>query len=229
MSATCEFLDCSVIISATKNKSGLCKAHYNAERGTGHIRNARLRGLFVEVVLRSEVWCRSEGICHLCLRPIVGAWEMDHIIPIAERGPHCYANVAAACMSCNRSKNNRLAPSSLMGQAMAAFQAFHSGDLKPTERVCSAEGCGGFVHRSLNRSGLCRVHQNRTRALTYYYDNRDEVLAKEYAARGPRSTCSTPECHTVLRSHNKTGLCRDHRPTTLAGRLGETVPVKQES
>lgn len=76
-------------------------------------RKARKRAAFVEDVDRNYVMARDKWICHLCKEPIPKkvAWPdrlfgtLDHIIPLALGGLHSYANIKAAHLSCNCSKN----------------------------------------------------------------------------------------------------------------------------
>jgi 5-methylcytosine-specific restriction endonuclease McrA len=72
-------------------------------------RRAREREVFVEVVVPMVVYQRDKGICGICRKSvdIASRWEIDHIVPIAKRGPHSYANVQLAHMTCNRRKGNR--------------------------------------------------------------------------------------------------------------------------
>lgn len=91
-------------------------------------RLAKKRRLFVEAVYRSVVWRRDGGICHLCGRPAdLGDWHLDHVISLAEDGPHCYANVAVSHPLCNKQK--RASSRSLCGvrwsEATAAYKLFH--------------------------------------------------------------------------------------------------------
>ena len=63
----------------------------------------------VEVVDRTVVWDRDQGICHLCSQPADPAdWHMDHRVPLARGGEHSYANVAVSHPFCNLSKGANL-------------------------------------------------------------------------------------------------------------------------
>lgn len=73
---------------------------YNARR-----RAAKL-GRPVEVIVRAVVHAACCGRCYLC-NDLVTLEEMhlDHKIPLCRGGSHTYANVGAACASCNLKKN----------------------------------------------------------------------------------------------------------------------------
>ena len=57
-------------------------------------------------VTRRRVIARDNGICHLCGKP--GANSADHVIPHAMGGTDDMANLKAAHMKCNESKNARM-------------------------------------------------------------------------------------------------------------------------
>jgi 5-methylcytosine-specific restriction endonuclease McrA len=87
-------------------------------------------------VQHSTVWKRDHGICHLCLLPAGPDWHLDHVIPLAQRGPHCYANTAVACASCNHRKHAKAysADPQIWEAALAAFEEFHLSS-RPTEAL----------------------------------------------------------------------------------------------
>lgn len=94
------------------------------------VRRARLIGLHVESVDPSIVWQRDEGVCHLCSLPCdVENWHLEHVIPVARGGPHCYANTAVAHPLCNWSKGAKMATSVRGQAALDAFWIFHVGAL----------------------------------------------------------------------------------------------------
>ncbi len=70
-------------------------------------RRARLLGQCVENVERRVVLKRANYKCEICGDPIVGRWEMDHIVQLAHGGEHSYANVRAAHISCNRKRSRK--------------------------------------------------------------------------------------------------------------------------
>lgn len=69
---------------------------------------ARKRDAFVEHVDPMVVFERDAGVCGICGVPIVGAFHVDHIVPLARGGEHSYANSQAAHPSCNSSKKDKL-------------------------------------------------------------------------------------------------------------------------
>lgn len=222
--STCSAATCETVI-ARWNQSGLCKKHYNEERGTNHIRNARQRELFVEVVHREVLWERDNGRCHLCLLPVTDAWELDHVIPLSLGGPHCYANTAVACVACNRAKNNTPRPSgdlARQAEAEAACATFGGRVI----RTC--DECDTALPRSTNKSGKCRLHANRARANAYYAANREAVLERERAALGyVWGACGLPGCDARLGNRNKNGRCRAHRDgqgLRRSGKMEATTP-----
>ena len=64
----------------------------------------RKREQFVETVDPTVIWKISNGICGICGLPIVGKFEVDHIIPLARGGEHSYRNTQATHPRCNRVK-----------------------------------------------------------------------------------------------------------------------------
>lgn len=84
-----------------------------AKRAGKASRRARTRGLIAEAFNPIEVFERDGWRCHLCgtktklrdrgtAKP--KAPELDHIVSLAEGGPHTRANTACACRSCNGRK-----------------------------------------------------------------------------------------------------------------------------
>ena len=58
--------------------------------------------------LRLKVFLRDQGRCHYCLVTIVfNTFQMDHKIPLRDRGRTVFENLVASCVSCNRKKNYR--------------------------------------------------------------------------------------------------------------------------
>lgn len=71
-------------------------------------RRARKRMLPVEDVDPRLVFERDGGICGICGESIDPSdWHLDHIIPLAQGGPHTYANTQATHPFCNLSKGGR--------------------------------------------------------------------------------------------------------------------------
>lgn len=78
-------------------------------RGYKADRRARERAAFIEHVDHAVVFNRDGGICQLCKLLIGDAkWHVDHVIPLARGGWHCYANVQLAHASCNQAKSASL-------------------------------------------------------------------------------------------------------------------------
>ena len=68
--------------------------NYDKALSHNHNRRARLLEQFVEHVDREVVWKRDDGICGICGQPATKKkWHLDHIIPLALDGLHCYDNV----------------------------------------------------------------------------------------------------------------------------------------
>ena len=78
-------------------------------------RRARLRGAETETFAPLEVFERDRWTCHLCGRrtlrtevvPHPRAPTLDHVIPLAQGGPHTRANTRCACFLCNAIKGDR--------------------------------------------------------------------------------------------------------------------------
>jgi 5-methylcytosine-specific restriction endonuclease McrA len=71
--------------------------------------NSRARALGLSQVLSVAdvrgVVLESAGICAYCnINLLQQAFELDHIIPLAERGAHHPANLVLTCPDCNRKK-----------------------------------------------------------------------------------------------------------------------------
>lgn len=71
---------------------------------------------FVEDVSRDYVMARDKWTCHLCKEKIPknAAWPdrlfgtLDHVMPLNKGGKHSYANIKAAHLTCNCSKNDKI-------------------------------------------------------------------------------------------------------------------------
>lgn len=85
-------------------------------RSNEYKRKARKKNAFLEEVDRDYVMARDKWTCHLCKEKIPknAAWPdrlfgtLDHIIPLAKGGKHSYANIKAAHLTCNCSKNDKI-------------------------------------------------------------------------------------------------------------------------
>lgn len=80
-------------------------------------RKARQRGVYAELVNPLVVLARDGWRCQLCgcatprkLRGTISpnAPELDHIVPLAQGGPHTYANTQCACRRCNLDKSDTI-------------------------------------------------------------------------------------------------------------------------
>jgi 5-methylcytosine-specific restriction endonuclease McrA len=71
------------------------------------LRRAQLKEVERELVRRSVVWERDNGICGVCGQPAdPNRWDLDHIIPLIRNGPHTYANVQVTHPICNQRKGS---------------------------------------------------------------------------------------------------------------------------
>ncbi|HAM59543.1 MAG TPA: hypothetical protein DCQ64_30695 [Candidatus Rokubacteria bacterium] len=71
-------------------------------------RRARLAGVPQEPIDRDVVYERDNGRCGLCGRRVARTdMSIDHIIPIIAGGPHTYANIQLAHLSCNSRRGHR--------------------------------------------------------------------------------------------------------------------------
>lgn len=91
------------------------KAHWDARR-------ARKVAAFDEIVRRDVVANRDRWRCHLCGKninpdavwPEAQSLSMDHLVPLSRGGRHSYANIRAAHLRCNLSKNAQARGEQLM-------------------------------------------------------------------------------------------------------------------
>jgi len=92
------------------------EAHRLKNQSRNLIRKAKIAGVDSEPVDALVVYERDRWTCQLCgehidstLRyPDRMSASVDHIIPLSHGGPHNYANVQAAHLTCNASKGNRV-------------------------------------------------------------------------------------------------------------------------
>lgn len=98
---------CSEVCSRAKNRRDI------------HARDRARRRSYAdsERVDWLKVFERDGWLCHLCGRKTLKAKrgtnhdrapELDHIVPLAKRGPHTNANTACACRKCNRAKRDTI-------------------------------------------------------------------------------------------------------------------------
>ena len=56
--------------------------------------------------LNRLLW-RYRSACAYCETPLTGAFEWDHVIPLARGGRHAIGNLAPSCLDCNGSKHRK--------------------------------------------------------------------------------------------------------------------------
>ena len=78
-----------------------------SQAGTHRYRARKAGAEGVLTVTIDELVVRQQGLCYLCIQPIVRP-SLDHIIPLNLGGHNADYNVAAACLSCNCTKQDRL-------------------------------------------------------------------------------------------------------------------------
>lgn len=65
-------------------------------------------------VMREMIYERDNGICHICHEPVARAeMSIDHLIPLADKGPHTLRNVALAHKRCNFRRGKGRLPAQL--------------------------------------------------------------------------------------------------------------------
>jgi hypothetical protein len=107
-----------------------------------------------------RIYRRTNGKCHLCHGTIArrnyaahgkrGAWEVDHSVPRARGGSDHGNNLQAACISCNRSKqdSHNRAIRHEHGHTRAPFSPKEIGDRRARNAVIGGTGLallGGAV------------------------------------------------------------------------------------
>lgn len=82
-----------------------------AKRRAANTRRARKLAAFIEVVDPIVVFQCDQGVCGICMKLVdsQSRWEVDHRVPLAKGGTHCYANVQLAHRRCNRVKHVKVA------------------------------------------------------------------------------------------------------------------------
>lgn len=74
-------------------------------------RRAKEKGSHTERISWKNVWERFDGTCPLCGNRLalgVEKFHFDHIIPIAQDGPHTTANLQVTHSLCNQRKNRKI-------------------------------------------------------------------------------------------------------------------------
>lgn len=51
----------------------------------------------------------QKGLCYYCKKPILGAWNTEHKIPLSRGGTSRYENLVVCCWTCNRRKGVKIA------------------------------------------------------------------------------------------------------------------------
>jgi hypothetical protein len=92
-----------------EHKRALSRAWTAANPEKVSARNGKYYALYkgaegAELIQRRDIWNRDGGICGLCRKPIEGAFDIDHILPVSLGGEHVPHNVQVAHPACNRSK-----------------------------------------------------------------------------------------------------------------------------
>lgn len=90
-------------------------------------RRSRKLQQFVATVDLEELYLSSNGMCHLCLKPVAGEWHADHVIALRAGGTHEPDNMAVAHSSCNQSKGKRSGSriETISERALNAYWKFH--------------------------------------------------------------------------------------------------------
>lgn len=89
------------------NKAAYYAAHPGARRIYRNNRKARKRenGGTLSRGLPVKLFALQRGKCACCKRPLGADYQLDHIIPIALRGPNVDSNIQLLCGCCNNKKN----------------------------------------------------------------------------------------------------------------------------
>jgi 5-methylcytosine-specific restriction endonuclease McrA len=100
----------------------------------------------------NQIFKKTDGNCHLCGKRLCrknyghvssrGAWEVDHSVPQARGGTHHGNNLYAACINCNRSKQDR--NSRAVRAANGRHRAPRSAKQKQAARSRNTWGFGGM-------------------------------------------------------------------------------------
>lgn len=86
-----------------------CAANKEKRRIANHRRRARLyqaKGSYSKEDI-ARIYISQTEKCYWCGVKLNGKYEIDHIIALSKGGSNSPENICCACMSCNRSKNNR--------------------------------------------------------------------------------------------------------------------------
>src|SRR5258708_36144210 len=87
---------------------------------------------------RKAIYAKTNGLCHLCWKPIAfsnygahgtrGAWEVDHSVPVSEGGTDHLNNLFSSHTACNRSHQAASSPSVRRGPPEKPPPAFGPGE-----------------------------------------------------------------------------------------------------
>lgn len=83
------------------------EAYQDYRRGYVMKRRARMVGSKTGRIDWVAVRSRNGMICGICLQPIEGAFEYDHILPLSKGGPHITENLQLSHSLCNRKKSSK--------------------------------------------------------------------------------------------------------------------------
>jgi len=71
-------------------------------------RRSRVAGAGIEAVSIKAIIARDRSTCHLCRKPVAKSdSSIDHLIPVARKGPWAAWNLALAHLNCNRLRRDK--------------------------------------------------------------------------------------------------------------------------
>jgi 5-methylcytosine-specific restriction enzyme A len=96
---------------------------------------------------RLEIFTRTSGVCHICGGRIDGvreAWEVEHIIPLAQGGDDHGDNLAPAHVKCHRAKTSVDATNTARAKRR---EAAHIGAKAPSRNPMPGSKASGLRKR----------------------------------------------------------------------------------
>jgi 5-methylcytosine-specific restriction endonuclease McrA len=70
-------------------------------------RRANSKGVFIAGRIDVEdIHNWASMVCGICLEPVIGEYQIDHIVPLSKGGPHIASNLQIAHSKCNRTKGD---------------------------------------------------------------------------------------------------------------------------